>query len=60
MQTPEDVQAMLKLGSLDFYGGKLVAAMDRQHPRDLFDVCSPPPTRASRRRSATAFVILEP
>jgi hypothetical protein len=20
------------------YGGKLVAAMDRQHPRDLFDV----------------------
>jgi hypothetical protein len=22
----------------DIYGGKLVAAMDRQHPRDLFDV----------------------
>jgi predicted nucleotidyltransferase component of viral defense system len=22
----------------DLYGGKLVAAMDRQHPRDLFDV----------------------
>jgi hypothetical protein len=22
----------------DMYGGKLVAAMDRQHPRDLFDV----------------------
>ena len=22
----------------DVYGGKLVAAMDRQHPRDLFDV----------------------
>jgi hypothetical protein len=21
----------------DVYGGKLVAAMDRQHPRDLFD-----------------------
>lgn len=21
----------------DLYGGKLVAAMDRQHPRDLFD-----------------------
>jgi predicted nucleotidyltransferase component of viral defense system len=22
----------------DVYGGKLVAAMDRRHPRDLFDV----------------------
>jgi predicted nucleotidyltransferase component of viral defense system len=22
----------------DIYGGKLVAALDRQHPRDLFDV----------------------
>ena len=22
----------------DVYGGKLVAALDRQHPRDLFDV----------------------
>ncbi len=26
------------LASEDVYGGKLVAAMDRQHPRDLFDV----------------------
>jgi len=26
------------LSSADIYGGKLVAAMDRQHPRDLFDV----------------------
>lgn len=25
------------LSSEDIYGGKLVAAMDRQHPRDLFD-----------------------
>ena len=32
-----DVQ--LPVASLeDVYGGKLVAAMDRQHPRDLFDV----------------------
>lgn len=23
----------------DLYGGKIVAALDRQHPRDLFDVC---------------------
>ena len=29
----------LRLVSLeDLYGGKLVAALDRQHPRDLFDV----------------------
>ena len=26
------------LSSADLYGGKLVAALDRQHPRDLFDV----------------------
>jgi hypothetical protein len=26
MQAPEDVQAMLKLASLDVYGGKLVSA----------------------------------
>jgi len=26
------------LSFADLYGGKLVAAMDRQHPRDLFDV----------------------
>ena len=26
------------LASEDVYGGKLVAALDRQHPRDLFDV----------------------
>lgn len=26
------------LGDADLYGGKIVAALDRQHPRDLFDV----------------------
>lgn len=26
------------LSAEEIYGGKLVAAMDRQHPRDLFDV----------------------
>jgi hypothetical protein len=26
------------LSTADIYGGKLVAALDRQHPRDLFDV----------------------
>jgi predicted nucleotidyltransferase component of viral defense system len=29
---------MLVLSFTDLYGGKLVAALDRQHPRDLFDV----------------------
>lgn len=42
--TPKAKQALvadleLPVVSLpDLYGGKLVAAMDRQHPRDLFDV----------------------
>jgi hypothetical protein len=35
----------------DIYGGKLVAAMDRQHPRDLFDVMDSSRTEASHRRS---------
>ena len=30
--------ALPLLSPEDVYGGKLVAAMDRQHPRDLFDV----------------------
>lgn len=37
----EVLQANLELPLVsleDLYGGKLVAAMDRQHPRDLFDV----------------------
>jgi len=29
------------LAAPELYGGKLVAALDRQHPRDLFDVRSP-------------------
>jgi Nucleotidyl transferase AbiEii toxin, Type IV TA system len=32
-----DVQAPV-LATAELYGGKLVAALDRQHPRDLFDV----------------------
>jgi predicted nucleotidyltransferase component of viral defense system len=37
----ETLQADLEIPVVsleDLYGGKLVAAMDRQHPRDLFDV----------------------
>jgi hypothetical protein len=40
-RTQEVLQAELEIpmASLeDIYGGKLVAALDRQHPRDLFDV----------------------
>lgn len=34
-----EVDLEISVASLeDVYGGKLVAAMDRQHPRDLFDV----------------------
>ncbi len=32
-----DVQAPV-LSTSELYGGKLVAALDRQHPRDLFDI----------------------
>lgn len=38
-QTEFELEASMSVVSLpDLYGGKLVAAMDRQHPRDLFDV----------------------
>jgi predicted nucleotidyltransferase component of viral defense system len=40
-QTAERFSVELELPTLapdELYGGKLVAAMDRQHPRDLFDV----------------------
>jgi predicted nucleotidyltransferase component of viral defense system len=40
-QKARDTQADLEIPVVsleDVYGGKLVAAMDRQHPRDLFDV----------------------
>ncbi|MBT2988838.1 MAG: nucleotidyl transferase AbiEii/AbiGii toxin family protein [Candidatus Thiodiazotropha sp. (ex Ctena orbiculata)] len=29
---------VLRLATADLYGGKLCAALDRQHPRDLFDI----------------------
>ncbi|WP_244646261.1 nucleotidyl transferase AbiEii/AbiGii toxin family protein [Bradyrhizobium campsiandrae] len=35
----------------DLYAGKLVAALDRQHPRDLFDVRDLPRQRRHHRRS---------
>jgi predicted nucleotidyltransferase component of viral defense system len=37
----------------DLYGGKLAAAMDRQHPRDLFDVMQLLSTKESHRAFGT-------
>lgn len=46
MQTSEAVQkqfgkfaAIQTLSKAELYGGKICAALDRQHPRDLFDIC---------------------
>ncbi len=41
----------------DVYGGKLVAAMDRQHPRDLFDVMQLFANEGITRGIRRAFVI---
>jgi len=38
---------MRLLSFSDLYAGKIVAALDRQHPRDLFDVRASWRTRAS-------------
>lgn len=41
----------------DVYGGKLVAALDRQHPRDLFDVMLLLETEGITERLLDAFVV---
>ena len=41
----------------DMYGGKLVAAMDRQHPRDLFDVMQLFANEGITPRIRRAFVV---
>jgi len=43
----------------DLYGGKLVAAMDRQHPRDLFDVMQLFAHEGITRAIRRAFVIYQ-
>jgi hypothetical protein len=40
------------------YGGKLVAALDRQHPRDLFDVVQLYANEGITRAIRRAFVVL--
>lgn len=45
------------LSLADLYGGKLVAALDRQHPRDLFDVKILLEGEGLRDEIRTAFVV---
>jgi predicted nucleotidyltransferase component of viral defense system len=44
----------------DVYGGKLVAAMDRQHPRDCSMSCSPSRTRGSPPAFAAPSLSISP
>ena len=44
----------------DVYGGKLVAALDRQHPRDLFDVMQLSNMKASRTAFAAPLWSISP
>jgi predicted nucleotidyltransferase component of viral defense system len=45
------------LSSADLYGGKIVAALDRQHPRDLFDVRMLLEGEGITEEIRTAFVV---
>jgi predicted nucleotidyltransferase component of viral defense system len=45
------------LSSADLYGGKIVAALDRQHPRDLFDVKMLLESEGITDEFRTAFVV---
>jgi predicted nucleotidyltransferase component of viral defense system len=45
------------LSVADLYGGKIVAALDRQHPRDLFDVKLLLEAEGITKEIRTAFVV---
>ncbi|MFB3079791.1 MAG: nucleotidyl transferase AbiEii/AbiGii toxin family protein, partial [Lysobacterales bacterium] len=45
------------LGVADLYGGKLCAALDRQHPRDIFDVKILMENEGITDEIRTAFVV---
>jgi predicted nucleotidyltransferase component of viral defense system len=45
------------LSIADLYGGKLCAALDRQHPRDLFDIKLLQETNGLNERIVQAFVV---
>lgn len=49
--------AMQTLSFEDLYGGKLCAALDRQHPRDLFDVQLLLNTDGITDKICTAFIV---
>ena len=49
--------AMQVVSFADLYAGKLVAALDRQHPRDLFDVRGLLSNEGIDQRLRTAFVV---
>ena len=49
--------AMQVLSFADLYAGKLVAALDRQHPRDLFDIRELLMREGIDERLRTAFVV---
>ena len=49
--------AMQVLSFADLYAGKLVAGLDRQHPRDLFDVGELLSSEGIDERMRTAFVV---
>lgn len=56
----DTLQADLEISVVSFedmYGGKLVAAMDRQHPRDLFDVMQLFAHEGITARILRAFVV---
>ena len=49
--------AMQVLSFADLYAGKLVACLDRQHPRDLFDIAGVLSNEGIDERLRTAFVV---
>lgn len=49
--------AIQTLSFEDLYGGKLCAALDRQHPRDLFDVKLLMQNESLTERIRTAFIV---
>jgi len=49
--------AVNTLNTAELYGSKIVAALDRQHPRDLFDVKLLLESEGITNKSRTAFVV---
>ncbi|WP_291325384.1 nucleotidyl transferase AbiEii/AbiGii toxin family protein [Desulfovibrio sp. UCD-KL4C] len=46
-----------RLSIHDLYGGKICAALDRQHPRDLFDVAQLLDTEGLSEKTRKAFIV---